>query len=255
MTSATQPELDYGSQPRRHGLRRRVRRSALALLVLFGAYAGWRWGLPLGAALWEQGRYLSMQHGWLDHADPPNRVVFETDPGEVARLIASGDFDEASIPSVSGYAPPIRSAGLRRGVYDELDRSFRPRGGAGGWYGAGVLLRRLRSPGGTERMVLAAAVLRQTPPDGVNAEVWWFASPLATMRPGSRVGPGPHGKIQPYLKPGERVRIYAGQPDARDPSHFTAAYSVDDKGGTIDGWLRDDGTLDVRVRDGPLAGR
>jgi hypothetical protein len=255
MSHVPQAELHYGTEPRRRRLRRHVLRFTLAAVVVLGAYAGWRWGLPLGAALWDQWRYLSMQRGWADHADPQDLVVFETDPGEVARLKSSGGYEDASIPSVSGYNPPLPSAGLRAGVYGELDRSFRPRGGAGGWYGAGVLLRRLRSPGGTERIALVSAVLRQTPPDGVNAEVWWFASPLATMRPGSRVGPGPHGKIQPYLKPGERVRIYAGQPDVRDPSHFTVPYSVDDKGGTIEGWLRDDGTLDVRVRDGPLAGR
>jgi hypothetical protein len=49
-------------------------------------------------------------------------------------------------------------------------------------------------------------------------------------------------------------RIGTAAPDANDPSHFTAAYSIDDVRGTIEGWLRDDGTLDVAVRDGPFAG-
>ncbi|HZN64161.1 MAG TPA: hypothetical protein VFB66_02590 [Tepidisphaeraceae bacterium] len=255
MTTTTQPALEYGTEPRRPRLRRLVFRCVLAAAIAFGGYAGWRWGVPLATALWEQSRYLSMQRGWLDHADSLNLVVFETDPDEVARLKASGSYGSASIPAVRGHTPPLPSAGLRTGVYDELDRSFRRRGRAGGFAGGGVLLRRLRSPGGTERIVLVAALLRQTPPDGVNAELWWFTSPLATMRPGSRVSTQSHGKIQPYLKPGERVRIYAAQPGPADQSHFTATYYVNDERGQIEGWLRDDGTLDVRVRDGPLAGR
>jgi hypothetical protein len=104
-------------------------------------------------------------------------------------------------------------------------------------------------------VVLVAALFRQTPPDGVNAEVWWFTSPPATLRPGTRVSPTTHGKIQPYLKPGERVRIYAGRPDSTDPSRFTAGYEAGGEKGTIEGRLRDDGTLDVGVLDGPLKGR
>ena len=254
-TTAPAPALDYGTSPDPRRLKRLVLRLALVVGIALGAFFAGRWGIVAAKAAWEQWQYVSMQRGWLDHADPPDKVVFETDPAEAARLKASGNYEDASIPAVSGYTPPLPSAGLRAGVYDELDRSFRPRGGAGGWAGGGVLLRRLRSPGGAERMALVAALLRQTPPDGVNLEVWWFTSPPATMRSGTRVGPGPHDKIQPYLKPGERVRLHAGQPDASDRSHFTVVYYVNEERGTLDGRLRDDGKLDVVVRDGPLKGR
>src|SRR4051794_12913567 len=168
MTAADAPKLEYGAQPTRGRTRQHLKRLLLACTIGFALFAGWRWGLPYGKLVWEQAQYLSMQRKWLDHADAPDLVVFETDAAEVARLKAAG-YDDASIPSVGGYTPPLPSAGFRGNVYDELDRSFRPNGGAGGWAGGGVLLRRLRTPGGVERVVLVAALLRQTPPDGNNA--------------------------------------------------------------------------------------
>jgi hypothetical protein len=35
------------------------------------------------------------------------------------------------------------------------------------------------------------------------------------------------------------LRIYAGQADSSDPTHFTIRYSLDDKFSTIDGWVKD----------------
>ena len=35
------------------------------------------------------------------------------------------------------------------------------------------------------------------------------------------------------------LRIFAGQPDPNDPSHFTIEYEADGKRGVIDGWLRE----------------
>jgi hypothetical protein len=52
--------------------------------------------------------------------------------------------------------------------------------------------------------------------------------------------------------------LFAGQPDSQDESHFTIGYAVrmtvddDWTSGVIDGWLHDDDSLELRVRDGPL---
>jgi hypothetical protein len=35
------------------------------------------------------------------------------------------------------------------------------------------------------------------------------------------------------------LRLYAGQPDALDPTHFTIRYDLDGRPGTIDGWVLD----------------
>ena len=55
----------------------------------------------------------------------------------------------------------------------------------------------------------------------------------------------------PAIDYGNKLRVYAGQPDAADASHFTIAYEIDGRPGVIDGWLRDQG-LELRPREGAL---
>jgi hypothetical protein len=47
------------------------------------------------------------------------------------------------------------------------------------------------------------------------------------------------------------LRLYAGQPDPVDSSHFTIPYETTSGRGTIDGWLQADDTVKMQVRDGP----
>jgi len=62
---------------------------------------------------------------------------------------------------------------------------------------------------------------------------------------------GEGDKDDPPLRvdPGNRLRVYAGQADLADPSHFTIAYVLDGKAGTIDGWAKDAGVV-LRPREG-----
>jgi hypothetical protein len=46
-----------------------------------------------------------------------------------------------------------------------------------------------------------------------------------------------------------KVTLYAGRPDPADPSHFTIDYAVDYRRETIDGWLRDDDAVDLKLRN------
>lgn len=68
------------------------------------------------------------------------------------------------------------------------------------------------------------------------------------------------------IKAAQTFRLFAGQADSHDQSHFTMSYELDDQRGIIDGWLRDgdrvedvDGTMmdrrefvEFRIRSGPL---
>jgi hypothetical protein len=49
-------------------------------------------------------------------------------------------------------------------------------------------------------------------------------------------------------------QIFFGQSDSLDDSHFTIAYAVGDGAGTIDGWLRSDDSIELRIRDGSTPG-
>ncbi|MCY2953882.1 MAG: hypothetical protein NTU53_18215 [Planctomycetota bacterium] len=48
--------------------------------------------------------------------------------------------------------------------------------------------------------------------------------------------------------PQKRLRIFAGQPDPNDASHFTIAYEAGDTKAVIDGWLKDDDTIVLKLR-------
>jgi hypothetical protein len=45
------------------------------------------------------------------------------------------------------------------------------------------------------------------------------------------------------------LRLFAGQADANDASHFTIDYVLGDQKGVIDGWLKDDGSVLLEKRD------
>jgi hypothetical protein len=47
-------------------------------------------------------------------------------------------------------------------------------------------------------------------------------------------------------------QIFFGQPDQKDPSHFTIAYQIDNQPGVIDGWLDDDEHIRLEAH-GPWA--
>ena len=63
--------------------------------------------------------------------------------------------------------------------------------------------------------------------------------------------PNATGVIEISLTKQNRMRLYAGQPDPADASHFTIKYEIDHVPGTIDGWLQPDDTVKLQVRDGP----
>ena len=64
------------------------------------------------------------------------------------------------------------------------------------------------------------------------------------------------GSTQPAPAPpidyGNKLRLFAGQPDPADPTHFTIRYQLDGKEGVIDGWLRDNDVI-LKPREGAPA--
>ena len=56
------------------------------------------------------------------------------------------------------------------------------------------------------------------------------------------------------LPPDQPLKLYAGQPDPNDRTHFTIRYEAAGQEGIIDGWLKDDDTVRLVVRDGPGKG-
>jgi hypothetical protein len=56
------------------------------------------------------------------------------------------------------------------------------------------------------------------------------------------------------LEPRDQFRIYAGQTDPADASHFTIDYEFDGAKGTIHGRLKDDGVVELKPESGTIVG-
>jgi hypothetical protein len=77
--------------------------------------------------------------------------------------------------------------------------------------------------------------------DGAQLPAHWAAA----TQPGS---PG-----QLTIQYSDQLRLYAGQADPADASHFTIAYDLDGHPGTIDGWLKPDGSVVLKPQVGKVA--
>jgi hypothetical protein len=222
--SAGPPKPDLAYAPAEPGRRRRrtARRVVLAVLVLAIAGCLWWWHEPLIA----HGRLLYWQHKCQTHTFAPDAVVASS----------SGPAEMTSAP-VPAYWTAYESAAGGSSRKSTLTQTV-------------VFLHRRRSPSGRERVVAvrclpgyltSASVVQAFHPAVVEPAAPW---PL-TSRPVLREGRFPGG-----YPVDAAVRVFGGQSDAADPSHFTIPYTVNDLPGTLDGWLRDDDTVDLRVRKG-----
>jgi len=84
----------------------------------------------------------------------------------------------------------------------------------------------------------------------INALVWRPAG----WTPGSRLQLAGLSTLELPGIDSRRVRVFAGQTDAADESHFTMGYDIDGYAGTIDGWLDQYDSVRLQVRDGPAQG-
>jgi len=233
--------------------RRRPRRWLLTcLLAALGVAAGRL--VPVG---WGYARAVYCQQRCLTYAAPPDQVVYEDDPVEAAGLLAIGrDYLPCPMlgdtPAAAVHVPP-------------------PWAGSPAWHGppharAVLYLHERRSPGGNRRLVAIQFLGKWAGTDDGRYKPVWTVNPVVTVpsaaRPFSSTpqpAPAPANSrfrdpmagivwvARPFLE--RRVRFFAGQSDPADPSHFTVGFEADGRKGTIDGWLRDDDKVQLRVRD------
>ncbi len=240
--------------------RRAVRWIVLGLLVAI---------LLVPAAIWgprvlRQGVYLQKQRKCLNLRLPPTKTVYEQDPALARKLLANATDYHAPqnqfflVPQPSWWSPP---AYYRPPIFAEIGYL---RGQAQGM----AFCHERRTARGLGRLVVVWVAEVQIDDVGRTVFIQARIETPATWKPGSRLT-----RCTDNLFYGVRVyrqqtlRIFAGQPDDADASHFTIGYELDGKRGTIDGWLRNPGqrvhltlfgpvckfeSIQLKVRDGPL---
>lgn len=107
-----------------------------------------------------------------------------------------------------------------------------------------VFLHGRTSPSGDRRILSIEADQRTIPPI-FDTLRWHFR----IVVPDSLRGPTDTGFVPDDPLSIAADRIYAGQPDPSDPSHFTFDYEYAGHRRRVDGWLQDGDKLRLQVRD------
>jgi hypothetical protein len=251
MPADAPPRLDYA--PPRPFLRRRWKRLALVALLLLVATAAFVCRARLSAA-YARNAYLRLQDRCLDFAPPPGRVVFD-ETGSAPALLASPGYAAASRtfaddpPTVLWHPEPFKTFWPSVGFPSPMPA------------GAALLFMHERTtPAGHRHLLCVLAWLDvNLTTQRQNLVVCMYEIGPATwgvpptvmdgnlLRINALFGPMDTNHPDYYL-PHKPLRIFAGQADPDDPSHFTIDYETGGQRATLDGYMRDrvaapDGTL------------
>jgi len=206
--------LNYG-RTSRPLIFRHVRRWHILVLLAFVAIA-------VLANLGMQNRYLRQQRQWRDYEFPSNHVVFGASNNE------------------HGSGLPHHARELKPLIHPDRELSF---------------AHSRRSALGTERLVLVENYVLSNAPRGpttiaVEASVY----SLADFSLGSRIEFVRKTMFMFSFADNEDLKIFAGQIDPADPSHFTFDYELSSGSteyGTIDCWLNTNDSVTFRQTINP----
>jgi hypothetical protein len=201
-----------------------------------------------GPIYWAKARLLYWQRRCLTYRAPADLVVYEKNSDDAVRLVAlAGEYVNAAPPATPGLGafPPV-AAHLPRPW-----REFVRLGGAMAssrlrfWTTANraVLFMHERiAPTGARRLVVVLSDFSTDMRPLFINEYDIAAASLnpATWATGVRADERPVAiRVLNASAPKAHLKIYAGQPDPADASHFTIRYELDGVENVVDGWLRD----------------
>jgi hypothetical protein len=220
MMSDPSPQLDYAPPPPAHQ-RRSFRRWIIYAVLALVVFSGWFW---VPRIVWRVEMRYYYGHS-LGHTAPQSLVAVEPDPAKAAALIAQG----THLPDISGNAVYVADslAGMHWGV------------------GHCVFLHGRRTPAGEQRLILVELMKVNSVPQlyarAIHLDL--FSNPITTSANFHTLPPGPSHPLP------DVPRLYAGQPDPTDDSHFTIKYEYSDRSGILDGWLKDDDSIVIEPRN------
>ena len=243
-------QLDYASNP--FGRRRKFRRRLLQILS----------SLAITGAIWWQGpaAYRRMLRAYWEHrveeyTAPSDRIIYEEDPAGWPALLSQSDYKNMSAYSSPGWnsfvaysAQPVKRladvTGLRLGNLALFAHSR-------------------RTPEGRNCLVVVSMAVNAMRPNAQGAtpdnQVRFFGL-CTSVLDGSKFHEAmPSPWIAPQSVAENRqaplyARIYAGQIDPNDATHFTIPFEIGDYSDVLDGYLRNDETVILRPHkfDNPL---
>jgi hypothetical protein len=186
----------------------------------------------------EQIAFLLEQRQWMQYTMPADKIVLAAGPSAAGPL--------AGAPGYHGFnlggqlLAPVVACDTPRDLQLQSFESQCPL----------VFLHHLRVPGHHERLVsvIVAQSLSITP--GYECNLLAYAQIPANLRPGAQpmFCSSSTASGERKLSAVQSLRLFAGQPDVADESHFTIRYEIDGKSNTIDGWMMPDDSIRLEPR-------
>ena len=238
-------QIDYEPRPLSHRRQRLGRLGTFIILMLSLSAAGYK----AAPRFWRHAKLLYWQHEAMIFQPPDRQVVYDDDPAHYRKLLDSGEFDELT-GSYSG-STAIR---LEPTWYEFADLSLADDRVV---MSATLFLHELRNGKGESRLVeieggIPRWVLDGPLPAGSRQS---FALWCRVMRPAGVFSDPRELSMTPFqvqcdsYSPTDRLKWYAGHVDPNDTSHLTIDYELNGNSFTVDGWLRDDDTVALKIRD------
>jgi hypothetical protein len=223
-------QLEY--EQKRASLRRRRIATLVAVVILLCAVTPF--AVRYGKMAAERWRVTRLYRECAAYATPAMTVVWEEDAERVKQLR-----DYQTVGSHHGTAAYVVPEKWRQ-LNDALGQQIQT------W---GTLFLHERQTPQSKRKLLV----------GVDIAGWSRGGPVVlfarvrTIAPAAPMRLPTQAKVEHpsvVLATAEApLRLFAGQPDASDPSHFTIDYAMGDARGVIDGWVKEDGSVLLEKRD------
>jgi hypothetical protein len=254
MTQQQAPVIDYAPAPPWH--RRRWGRIAALVVLLAAGVAAWRFG----PSVLRQAKTLYWQRQCANFSLPPDQVVYEEDPATTAALMArGGEYGPYRAFVVTNSPPPRPTAAVFIpkcwAAYQGLIPGPMRWGNSGG---AVLFLHELVAKNGVHRIV----AIEHAPSWEPQVFVCGYDIDPTMISPATGLTTPATLLPQMYAidvliglnQPPQKLRIYAGQIDPADPSHFTIRYEQWGQTDVVDGRLDPTGRwVEMSCRNHPEA--
>jgi len=245
------PRLDYAPAPT--FLRRRWKRIAGVLILISCTIAVFVFRSDLRAA-WQRYSYLQLQRSCLNLSPPADRIAFDETSSAPALLLAT-DYLNAWRTSSSDPPTALWRPDVFKEYWPSIVAIYGPPDKA-----ALLFLHERTTPSGERRLIYVMAwldVLLGTHQQFMTIGIYeidpatWNKNPsqknVILTRIEGMFGPADPNHID-YASPHKPLRIFAGQADAKDHSHFTIEYEVASQKKILDGYFRDGTTPADRLQ-------
>jgi len=227
--------LQYSPRPAWLHRKSAVRRLVIGGLFLIAAAIYFR-----GPDIWRQAQLVYYQQLCLGQTLAAGRIVYEERPGDARQLV-----DQLH------YRPtPAGGAYYFDADWADFNAVLAPPGIAPN---ATLYLHQRQTPGGQSRLVAVELLTVRSIGTARALDLSVRVIEPGYLSPPRDLSAGAGLVLGRVIVSAERsLRLYAGQSDPDNPSHFVMEYQEDDgRHRTIDGWLREDDTVILEPRDTP----